>query len=303
MLRCLLSMAIFVFVITKTHAQNLTGIWESNEGKEYAKIVMVHIGDSVFGYTYDRDGMGYCTNNFSGKYNKQTKEFKGKDLSVIARSFGHTPSRYRLNYKNYGDKEMLSGNAFAKGALMTLASFGLPIPVRYKKIKDQPDTLTAFMSQHIQWNETSASRPNQAFVPDEETPSVTWVLDDSAEVPEKLELKKRKDVLVQTIETSDTIKLALYDNGQIDGDTITLFHNDSIMLFRHCLTANAKILALVVTEKAPMQSITMLANNLGSIPPNTALLIIETKGKRYEVSLSSDFSTNAMVKFVYKKQQ
>lgn len=287
--RCLLPIAMLIFSIAQIDAQNLTGVWESNEGKLYAKIVMVHVGDSVFGYTYDVE-MGHCMNNFSGTYNKQTKELKGKDISIIERTFGHTPSRYKLHYHDQSKEELLSGNAFAKGALMTLASFGLPKPVKYKRAKEQPDSLTAFMLQHMQWNEIPAT---VATVPEPNVDSIPT---------ETVELKKRKDVLVKTIETSDTIKLTLYDNGQIDGDTVTLFHNDSIMLYRHCLTASAKSLSLVVTENNPMQSITMLANNLGSIPPNTALLIIETKGKRYEVSLSSDYSTNAMVRFLYKKE-
>ena len=39
----------------------------------------------------------------------------------------------------------------------------------------------------------------------------------------------------------------------------------------------------------------MVADNLGTIPPNTALMIITTGGKRYEVFVSSDTQKNAEV--------
>ena len=42
----------------------------------------------------------------------------------------------------------------------------------------------------------------------------------------------------------------------------------------------------------------MQAENLGSIPPNTALMIIKTRKKRYEVRLSSDHNKTAAVEFV-----
>jgi hypothetical protein len=39
----------------------------------------------------------------------------------------------------------------------------------------------------------------------------------------------------------------------------------------------------------------MIANNLGSIPPNTSLMVTTTKSKRYEVFISSSEQKNAKV--------
>jgi hypothetical protein len=44
----------------------------------------------------------------------------------------------------------------------------------------------------------------------------------------------------------------------------------------------------------------MVANNLGSIPPNTALMVITTGGKRYELFISSDEKKNAKVVIDFK---
>jgi len=39
----------------------------------------------------------------------------------------------------------------------------------------------------------------------------------------------------------------------------------------------------------------MVANNLGSIPPNTSLMVVTTTDKRYEVFISSSEKKNAKV--------
>ena len=44
----------------------------------------------------------------------------------------------------------------------------------------------------------------------------------------------------------------------------------------------------------------LFANNLGSIPPNTALLVLTCKRKRYEINLSSTETVNGGVKLLFK---
>jgi hypothetical protein len=49
--------------------------------------------------------------------------------------------------------------------------------------------------------------------------------------------------------------------------------------------------------------IILQAENLGSIPPNTALMVVETLQKRYEVRLSSSFEKHAVVIITYKPDE
>jgi hypothetical protein len=51
----------------------------------------------------------------------------------------------------------------------------------------------------------------------------------------------------------------------------------------------------------PEQEITMVGENLGSIPPNTALLLITSGAKRYRLYLNSTEQKNAQVRFIYEK--
>jgi hypothetical protein len=51
------------------------------------------------------------------------------------------------------------------------------------------------------------------------------------------------------------------------------------------------------------QEIEMVAENLGSIPPNTAMLIITAGEKKYQLYLTSTESKSAMVRFVYDQKE
>jgi hypothetical protein len=42
----------------------------------------------------------------------------------------------------------------------------------------------------------------------------------------------------------------------------------------------------------------MVAENLGKIPPNTALMIMQIKDKRYELRVMTNESKNASIRFV-----
>ena len=124
--------------------------------------------------------------------------------------------------------------------------------------------------------------------------------------PASAALIKKKDErtskLVQTIYTSvDTVKMYVYDNGEVDGDTVTVFFDNSVILNRYRISDKAKELFLPVSKNGEQHTIELFANNLGTIPPNTALIIIMTGSKRYELRASYDFHTNAKIIIQYKE--
>ena len=44
----------------------------------------------------------------------------------------------------------------------------------------------------------------------------------------------------------------------------------------------------------------MYAENLGSIPPNTALMVVTDGDNRYEVRISSDLQKSGVIRFIHK---
>ena len=98
------------------------------------------------------------------------------------------------------------------------------------------------------------------------------------------------------------IKLELYDNGQIDGDTISIYLNEKLILYRSRLTEKPIMLNLPVLPNKEYEMI-MYAENLGTIPPNTALMVVTAGKKKYEIYLSSSEKKSAAVRFRYDKKE
>ena len=116
------------------------------------------------------------------------------------------------------------------------------------------------------------------------------------------EYTKRENVVTQEIEVeSDSLKLDVYDNGEIDGDAISLFYNQQIILSNQKLTHKSIHINLTLDSTKGFNEITMFAENLGLIPPNTALLVIHDGKNRYQINLSSNLEKNATVRIKRKK--
>jgi len=114
-------------------------------------------------------------------------------------------------------------------------------------------------------------------------------------------IKTRSNPLIKTITTdAPDIKVELYDNGEIDGDTITVYDNNQVIAWKKGLTDKPIILNIKADQNTPVHEFVMVADNLGSIPPNTALMIITTGGKRYQLYISSDKQKNARVEVTYE---
>jgi hypothetical protein len=111
----------------------------------------------------------------------------------------------------------------------------------------------------------------------------------------KLLTRTRKLVLEIPV-AGDSVELRFYDNAEVDGDSISLFLNNRL-LFEHVrLTANAYIFKLPVAELDSLNELVMVAENLGSIPPNTSLMIALVGQQRYEARLESTEQSSAMIR-------
>jgi hypothetical protein len=87
----------------------------------------------------------------------------------------------------------------------------------------------------------------------------------------------------------DSIKCAIYDNGEIDNVTARVYFNDSLIVKKQRLSADPIEFYIAFDKTKRMQKIKLFADNLGTIPPNTALLIITTRKNRYVITLFSTY--------------
>jgi hypothetical protein len=116
------------------------------------------------------------------------------------------------------------------------------------------------------------------------------------------QFKEREKVIAdELIVESDTLKVDFYDNGEIDGDSISVFYNDKLIAFNRILSTRSVHFDIVLDSVKDVNELTMFADNLGSIAPNTALMVVTDSKKRYEVRLSSNLEKNATVRIKRKK--
>ncbi|MDO6433638.1 hypothetical protein Q4E93_23710 [Flavitalea sp. BT771] len=111
------------------------------------------------------------------------------------------------------------------------------------------------------------------------------------------ELALRKTEAIRTIDfKSDSLILVLYDNGIVDGDTVSVVLNDEVIIPKQGLTEQAyrKVIKIPPSMGDSLQLV-IYAENLGSIPPNSGLLIIEDGSDRYEVGFKGDMKKSPAV--------
>ncbi len=87
----------------------------------------------------------------------------------------------------------------------------------------------------------------------------------------------------------------------MDGDSISVFFNKKLITFNRKLSARAVHFMIGLDTTKEVNEISMFADNLGSIPPNTALMLVYDGKKRYEVRMSSSLQKNASVLIRRKK--
>jgi len=120
-------------------------------------------------------------------------------------------------------------------------------------------------------------------------------------VPVPKILQDRENNLINTIDIAESdVQIDYYDNGEIDNDTITVYHNNKLVVNHGRLSYTPITLHIKLTEQDPIHEIVTVADNLGDVPPNTALMVITTAKMRKEVFITSDEKTNAKVIIVYK---
>jgi hypothetical protein len=116
------------------------------------------------------------------------------------------------------------------------------------------------------------------------------------------EFAERQTDIVQEIEVeSDSLKINIYDNGEVDGDMVSLFYNKDLIMNNQKLTHKSIRMNIVLDSTKEYNEMSMFAENLGLIPPNTALLMVDDGKNRYEIRMSSSMEKNGTIRIRRKK--
>ena len=263
-------------------AQNLTGIWRGTRTQnpggcfpEYSlELQITYAGNSILGRAYNYyDKDRYTKINFSGRYNPQTKRMVIIESAVLQYNIPAycipCIKTYDLFWTQNGLEEALSGDW--KGHEMGNANVCPP-----GKIYLTRQTTSIFPVEVIQNDSLSA-------------------------LQNAMKIQNREKELVKTISVdTNQIKIELYDNAEIDDDTVSVFLNNTLLLHKKRLTDKALVLNITAFPNTDYE-LMMYAENLGRIPPNTSLMVITAGKQRYEMRISSNEQKNAVVRFRYQK--
>lgn len=109
-------------------------------------------------------------------------------------------------------------------------------------------------------------------------------------------LVARENKLAKKITTSSKqFSIDLYDNGTIDNDTIIVYDNKKLLVSKKRLSYKAIHLEFNLSEVMNEHEIIIVAHNMGTVPPNTALLVLKDGDRRQELFITSTNKINAKI--------
>lgn len=336
-MRTLFNIVLFVAVPTLLRAQTISGSWYGRADVDLTgmynnyltELVIKQKGnrvDGIFGY-YFRDK--YQSYLIHGTYNPKTREIIIRNLPVIYYGSNSTVNsidcmtnfRGILITSRMGSR--LMGTFYHDGKYKYMCP---DLKVNYAlDVADKSQDSTMVMAARAQiWkpqaddyvvDEVKAAAPVAPVLaggsPVDSGTSVhadsgVATRTDSAALADSLKLTKsfarRKAVLNQELLVeSDSVRLSFYDNGEIDGDSISVFVNKQLVLSHQGLEAKAFNIYLHLDSTRELTEVSMFAENLGRLPPNTALMVVTDGKNRYEVFLSSSLTENATVELRRKR--
>lgn len=321
------------FLSTAATAQNITGSWKGFLPGEYLEINIQQKGNELCGYTYDYEinsPADHCKANFMGRYDPDKKIWYLSGTSFLENSGTHVLMRIIL-WRDPDDKDQLLGkltlqsrgllSLFGAGAddlLLTKSSRtpkntpGLSFPcfpepqktkVNKKTPQKQEDKKAAPVKPI-----TTAPKPVNPETPKpvaKDTVKKVVVTPKQVEMPkapsqlEKLMTSRKQNTQSRIAIDVDELNLKVYDNGTVDNDTVSIFYNGRLLLSHQRLSEKPIELKIKLDPSTTQHAITMFAENLGSIPPNTALIVVMAGNKRYELRSTASLEENAVLVFDY----
>lgn len=173
-------------------------------------------------------------------------------------------------------------------------------PVAKAPVKKEPPVVKAQVTP----GKTDQSPERPPLAVNKELKQVTEDKKEERKKPELItpltSFKNRDLEVLKTIKiNSSVITVNVYDNAEVDGDSISLYYNGKLILKNKRLCEKGHSLELAIDTERVSNELIMHAENLGTIPPNTALMVVRDGMKRYEVRISSDLRKSGVIRFVY----
>ncbi len=302
---------ILCFIIHRAESQSISqlkGVWkgslkDSVAAFDYTLRIEKVFGNKFFGTSISSNQSFYCETRVFGSV-------KGGKITLYEAEIAKT------NYKNKAVLCLLALNVSMSNGIIT---------GKFRPITNSANCLPG--SVKLLFSEPIAEKDKKEGVVDQEsvkrverlsgetvTGSTAKANYEGISQPKNIILAQRETdlpvfynsrslALIREIHIeADEAEIDVYDNGIVDGDSITLIDNH-VPVFQKAGLSTKALKYSINNKQTEVHSIAFFADNLGSIAPNTGLMVITANRKRWEINFSSDFSNTSFVKIILNKKQ
>lgn len=311
-------------------SQAVTGVWKGKIGSARTEVKLIKKGDSILGTSYYySSAKAYRRYSVKGYFDPETNEVVWWDDALLEDYGNPGPNNALLAVADFncpGENDMrLDGTTTARDnknitrgnvQLQKVSKAAFPdewdfIIDNYFVGANHPDIIDSIAHLNRQAEPVPVEDRHLAVTkvqPLEETgeviaiapPAVKKVSAISSPVQDKFANREKKLATVIPV-SGDSVEIRFYDNAVVDGDSIAVFLNGNLVFEHVKLNYKPYTIKLAVDDLQDDNEMVMVAENLGSIPPNTSLMVVMIGDKRYEARLESTEQTSALIRFIKKK--
>jgi hypothetical protein len=333
-MRLIFTLFSLLFIMTSVQAQKITGIWRGyfsaangifrddigEEMYKYEVQIDQQTDNSVKGVTYSyKSTVFYGKSTMQGIYTVGSKNLILKELKLVELKIGSNSEpclmTCYLDYVKIGKLEVLQGTFISTNAKnkkdcgngkvylekVLKSDFELEDflahpkpqpPITQQKPNSKPSNPDADIANRTTDTEKLANTAKTT------TPDIKKAI--VSNVTPKVLLQRDNFLIKRIITTEPNIKVELFDNGTIDNDTISLYHNNEQVIKKSKLNYQPLTYSFNCGTDGSIHELILVAENLGEIPPNTAIMVVTIGKKRQEIFLTSDEKKNAKIIIEYK---
>jgi hypothetical protein len=329
------SIAFVVLCTLTARAQQITGVWKGKIKSASVELKLIKSGDSLVGTSYYyASATRYRRYSVKGYFDPETNNVIWWDDMLIEEKagsgiFGVGGPDALLSVADFNcpgeDKMLLDGNSSLRddkdnikgpvhlqkipaglfndewNFVIDNYTVGTNDPYiidsisRLAGVRPFPEEKTPVMAGTTITREQTALTPPAVTAPDITRDKTIPATASSNE--NKFTHRKKNLQSVIPI-TGRTIELKFYDNAAIDGDSIAIFLNGKLLREHILLGGEPQVIKLNVDDLQDDNELVMVAENLGTIPPNTSYLVAIVGNKRYEARLFADENSSALIRFI-----
>ncbi len=304
-LTLLLALAVYL----PTNAQSIAGYWygsayvsgsQGNQHNYLMELILTEKGNAVEGMVNYYFRNLYRSIPINGKIDRVTQQVTIPEVPFV---YYGSLSQMEVDCQMNGSFQLIiarAGSTLSGQWKPTDAHKYTCPPIQTKLTLDREQPVTDSLIQAIKnWKEQY-----QVWSPSPDTDKETALTVTPRMVKNYVvvnEQASRKSELLEEIEIeSDSVLINLYDNGEVDGDSISLFVNKKLIATHQRLSTRPIQLKLGLDSTQDQIELVMFAENVGMIPPNTALMIVQSNDKSYSLRLTSTLDKSAMVRIKRK---